>query len=97
MARSSSWISLALDSWSLGLDASAVIGMRAIKLAAGGSAATAEAQRMVEEKIAAAIDLQMLAMTGGLGPTMHGAASRSVRHYAGKVRANRRRLARSKR
>lgn len=97
MVRSSSWFSLALDSWSLGLDASAVIGMRAIKLAAGGSAATAEAQRMVEEKIAAAVDLQMLAMTGGLGPTLHGAAARSVRHYAGKVRANRRRLARPKR
>jgi hypothetical protein len=74
-----------------------VIGMRAFKLAAGGSAATDEAQRMVEEKIAAAVDLQMLAMTGGLGSTVHGAASKSVRHYAGKVRANRRRLARSTR
>lgn len=90
-------VSLAFDSWSLALDASAVIGLRALTLASGGPAASAEARRMIEEKVGAAMDLQWLAITGGLGPTVHDAASRTVRHYTRRIRSNRRRLTRTSR
>jgi hypothetical protein len=83
---------LAMDSWSLGLEASTVVGLRMMKLSQGGPAAAAEAERMVKEKIDAAVDLQWLAVTGGLGTTSHRAATKAVSHYRTKVRANRRRL-----
>lgn len=89
------WISLSLDAWSLGVEASTVIGLRTMKLAAGGAAAQAEAARMVSEKIESAWTLQGRALTGGLGTTPHGAASRTLTHYRRKVRANRRRLSKA--
>ena len=90
--RSNPWLGVALDAWSLGAESSAVMGLRMLKLAAGGAAAELEAQRMVSEKLEAALTLQTLALTGGLGVTPHGAAAKSVAHYRRKVRANRRRL-----
>jgi hypothetical protein len=97
MSRKSPWLSLAFDSWALGVEASAVIGLRSLKLATGGKAAEVEARRMFDEKVAAAMELQMLALTGALGTTAHRAGARSVRHYAKKVRANRRRLTKADR
>lgn len=94
MGRQTDWFALALDGWSMGIEASTVIGLRMARLAAGGAAAQAEARRMVEEKLGAAIDLQAMAMRGALGGDIGTAAARSVRHYRGKVRANRRRLMR---
>ncbi|WP_297512559.1 hypothetical protein [uncultured Caulobacter sp.] len=90
--RKDPWASLAFDTWSLGLEASSVIGLRLMKLAAGGAAAQAEAQLMVGEKLAAGMTLPMLAMTGQLGATHAAIASGSVAHLRRKVRANRRRL-----
>lgn len=87
--------SLAFDTWSLGLEASSVIGLRMMKLAAGGPAAQAEAELMVSEKVTASMMLPMLAMTGQLGATGPAVASKSVAHLRRKVRANRRRLAKS--
>jgi hypothetical protein len=87
-------MSLALDSWSMGVEASAVMGLRLMKLSEGGAEAGAEAQLMVSEKVGAAIELQMLAVTGGLGKTWETAAGRSLRHVRKAVRANRRRLGR---
>ena len=87
------WLDVSMKAWALGLESSSVIGLRMMKMAAGGAAAELEAGRMVGEKVEAAIALQTLAMTGGLGPTAHGAASKSIAHYRRKVRANRRRLA----
>ena len=84
-----------MDAWSLGIEASSVIGLRTLKIAAGGPAADAEARRMVQEKIAAALALQMKAMTGGLGATASGAAAKTLTHYRRKVRANRRRLSKT--
>ena len=81
-----------MDSWSLGLEASTVIGMRMLALSQGGPAAAAEAERMVREKIDADADLNRLALTGGLGATSRGAASRTLKHYRSKVKANRKRL-----
>ena len=89
------WLRLAVDSWALGLEASSVIGLRTVKLAAGGAAAQAEAARMISEKIAAGIELQALAAMGGLGVTPHGAARKTIAHYRREVRSNRRRLSKA--
>jgi hypothetical protein len=94
MSRSTSWMSLAMDGWMLGMDASLVAGLRVMKISAGGPGATAEAQRMVTEKVEAAVALQLIALTGGLGYSVESAAARSLKHYGPKVRANRRRVAR---
>jgi hypothetical protein len=83
------WIRASLSAWSLALEASTVIALRTVKLAAG----EAEARRMFSEKIEASMALQALALTGGLGRTPHSAAARTLAHYRRKVRANRRRLA----
>jgi len=90
--RKDPWTSLAFDSWSLGLEASTVIGLRMMKLAAGGAAAQAEAELMVSEKMAAGMTLPILAMTGQLGATGPAIAAGSLAHLRKKVRANRRRL-----
>lgn len=89
------WMRLTMDTWALGVEASSVIGLRTLKMAAGGAAAQAEAELMVREKIESGLALQARAMTGGLGLTAHGAAARTVAHYRRKVRANRRRLSKS--
>jgi len=83
---------LGWSAMSLGLEASAVIGLRTVKLAKGGRAAKTEARRMVAEKVRAAMELQALALTGGLGGDASTAAAKTLRHYAPKVRANLRRL-----
>lgn len=88
-----SWFDVWLDTWSLGLEASSVIGLRVMKIAAGGAAGQAEAQRMVSEKIDANLALQAQAITGGLGISPLGVAAKTLRHYKKKVRANRKRLA----
>jgi len=83
------------DAWRLGLESATVVGLRGLKLAAGGPRAKTEARRMVSEKLDAVVALQALALTGGLGVTPSAAARKTLRHYARKVRANRRRLAKS--
>jgi hypothetical protein len=90
-----SWIRLSLDAWSLGIEASSVIGLRTLMVAAGGPAARQEMGRMVSEKVDAALQLQARALTGGLGLTPQSAAGRTLTHYRRKVRANRRRLSKS--
>jgi hypothetical protein len=93
MARSRNpWLGVGLSAWSLGMEASAVMGLRTMKIARGGPAGEAEARRMIAEKIDASVALQTLALTGGLGLTPHGAASKTLTHLRRKVRANRRRL-----
>ncbi|PXA88075.1 hypothetical protein DMC25_11560 [Caulobacter sp. D4A] len=82
-----------LDAWALGMEASAVIGLRTMVLAGGGARAQSEAIRMTTEKMAAAADVGLKFWTGGL-PQAPDAATRAViRDYRTKVRANRRRLA----
>ncbi len=93
--RPTPWLTLSMNAWSLGAEASAVIGLRALKMAAGGAAAQAEAQRMVSEKLESAVALQTMAMTGRLGVTPQAAAARTMAHYRRKVSANRRRLQKS--
>lgn len=83
---------LALAGGFLAVEAATVVALRGARLARGGPAAKSEARRMVSEKLEAALALQALALTGGLGATVPVAAGKAVRHYRRKVRANRRRL-----
>jgi hypothetical protein len=85
-------MSVGWQAWALGVEASAVIGLRAVKLAAGGAAAEREARLMTTEKLDAALELQQAAMRGALGSTAPAAAKAVLRRYRRKVRANRRRL-----
>ena len=94
MARRKSMAQLSWDAWSLGIEASAVIGLRTLRIAGGGDPDGVEARRMVSEKIEAAMALQTLAFSGALGLTAVSATSGALKHYRRKVRANRRRLQR---
>lgn len=88
----SAWFSVGADAWLLGFEAAAVIGLRSFRMAQGGSAAHAETQRMISEKIAALFELQQLALAGKLGETAPDTVRKTVAHYQRAVRANRRRL-----
>ena len=91
--RANPWIGIGFDAWRLGLEASAVVGLRTLRIAQGGAAGQAEAERMVSEKVDAGLALQRLAITGGLGASPAAASARTLVHYRRKVSANRRRLA----
>ena len=58
-------LSLAEDTALLALEAQTVIGIRLTQLSLGGSAAGAEAQRMVTEKVAAFAEAAALLASGG--------------------------------
>ena len=93
MARSRNpWPGIGLSAWSLGLEASMVVGLRSLKIAAGGAAGEAEARLMVAEKVEAGVALQQMSLTGQLGASPQAAAAKTLAHYRRKVRANRRRL-----
>lgn len=83
---------LGYDAWQLGVESSTVIGLRTMRMMAGGPAADAEAKLMVSEKVGAAMDIGTRAMTGGLGTSPRPAAAKVISHYRRKVRANQRRL-----
>jgi hypothetical protein len=87
------WLRTGFDAWSLGIEASTVIGLRLLKIGGGGSAAGAEARQMVNEKIESGLALQSMALTGRLGRTVHAVTRKTLARYRLKVRANRRRLA----
>ncbi|MEJ0066515.1 MAG: hypothetical protein WDM85_14815 [Caulobacteraceae bacterium] len=91
-SRANPWLGIGWDAWRLGMEASTVIGLRTLKIAQGGAAGRAEAERMVSEKLKASLDLQTLALTGGLGATPASASARTLAHYRRRVNANRRRL-----
>ena len=86
------WASAGLDAWTLGMEASAVIGLRLAKIAIGDAEAGREAQLMVAEKVQAALELQASLLTGRLGSTPLSGTQGLLRHYGRKVRANKRRL-----
>jgi hypothetical protein len=90
--RTNPWIKIGFDAWWLAVEASSVIGLRALKLAAGGASAAAESRRMVSEKIAAGLTL-----AGKLGVSRPGprATAKTLSHYRRRVRANRKRLSKS--
>lgn len=79
------WMSLALNSSMLAIESQQVILMRMLRLSTGDQAAAEEAARMIGEKILA---MNETALALAMGGNAHGI----VKHYRGKVRANRRRL-----
>ena len=90
-------LSFAFDFARLGAEAWMVVGLRLAKLAAGGPAAALEAQRMVAEKSAAALEAQFAAgMALATGASHHVAGSKALAGYRRRVRANRRRLTRTR-
>lgn len=86
------WWASGIEIWKLGLDASAVMTLRGAKIAQGGTAAMAEANLMVSEKVEAAMQAQVALITGSYGTSPAAIRQRLVRHYGTKVRANKRRL-----
>ena len=89
-----SWPELAIEGWVLGAEMSAVIWLRTLRMMTGGRLATREAERMVSEKIAAAMSVGPAIMAGGFGQSVEDATGRAIAHYRRPVRANRRRLSR---
>ena len=89
-----SWPELAIEGWVLGAEMSAVIWLRSLRMMTGGRLATREAERMVGEKVTAALGLVPAIMAGGLGQSAEEATSRAMAHYRKPVRANRKRLSR---
>ena len=83
------WLRLALDTTLLGYESQRVVSLRLARLAAGGAAAEAEAQRMVLEKGSAFLEATTTLAFGG-------SAGRVIRRYRSHVRANERRLTRRK-
>jgi hypothetical protein len=86
------WAKAGFDAWALGMEASAVIGMRVAKIASGGDADQRETRLMMQEKMQAALELQFAMATGGLGSTPLAGTQKVLKHYQRKVGANRRRL-----
>jgi hypothetical protein len=81
------WIRLSLDATMLAVEAQTVIGLRLMMLGAGGTAAQAEAHRMVAEKSRAFAEAATTLAMGGTAHTV-------VAGYRKHVRANAQRLRR---
>lgn len=86
------WYRTGVDAWSLGIEASAVVGLRMMKMLAGGNAAVAESRLMVVEKVRASAELHDTFLTGPSGTTPLKRTTEAVRHYRSKVADNRYRL-----
>lgn len=86
------WAGAGLDAWALGIEASAVIGLRTARMATGGFDAAEEARLMVSEKMQAAIELQTALFAGRLGASPLAGTRNVIHHYRRKVKANRKRL-----
>jgi hypothetical protein len=94
MTRSTSsadWSRLMVDASRLWTDAGMVVALRSWRLMAGGPEAQREAERMVSEKVAAAVELTG-ALAGGRVRSPEAAARRALTIYGRHVRGNRRRL-----
>ena len=84
-----SWMKLTSDVTLLGFEAQQVIGLRLMRIAAGGKGASFENERMVTEKIAAFGEAATALLTGG-------SPEKVVRRYRTHVRKNKTRLSRLK-
>lgn len=95
MKKQFSWLYLPFDMWRAGLEAQQVISLRLAMLAGGGMAASAETNRMIAEKMSAALEAQHMATTAALTGNAAEIPSRTVALYRRKMGANRRRLVKS--
>lgn len=89
-------VSLSQDVWRLWMEASAVIGLRSMRIMQGGKLAEREAKLMLDEKLLANATLGFAllpAIMAAATPAM--LASEGLGHYGKRVSANRRRLSRA--
>lgn len=91
---SNPWVELGWQTWMLGFEASSVIASRLAKVSRGGDQADSEMKLMVSEKIEAGQQLQSKLSRLGDNAAPATKMATAVKHYRGKVAANRRRLAR---
>lgn len=88
------WMDLVASSTRLAFEVPQVMALRMTALSLGGPAAQAEAALMVAEKTQAAARAGAMAWAALGSGRQDGGAAAIARMYAGKVSANRRRLAR---
>ena len=82
-----------MDFAQFGFDVWTVMGLRMAKIAIGGPAATLEAQQMIAEKTAAAVEAQFaMGLALAKGSTHQTASRKAYAGYRRRVRSNRRRL-----
>jgi hypothetical protein len=86
------WAGAGMDAWALGMEASAVIGLRVARMSVGDAGAAEEARLMISEKMQSAFELQTALVTGRLGRDPLAGTRKVLRHYRRKVKANRTRL-----
>lgn len=79
------WFALTADGMRLGMEAQHVIGLRLMRIAAGGTLAQTEVTRMITEKTDAFAEAAMTLANGG-------SAHKVIRRYRSHVKANKRRL-----
>lgn len=89
------WMEIAAAAAALGMESAGVIALRTAGAARGDPNAFDEAWRMWSEKVTALAESQSRLLAGSLGETPTGAARETLKHYRGKVAANRRRLGRA--
>lgn len=77
-------------------DAQTVVFLRSLLMAQGGARAQAEAQRMITEKLAALAEAQLAAPAATLKGSKPHRVAKKAAVYAGRVRRNRRRLAKKR-
>ncbi|GAB0118063.1 hypothetical protein [Acidisoma sp. 7E03] len=92
MARRKRRAAAALAGMTLMMNVPVVMGLRLAKIGRGGQRGQTESQRMVTEKIAAAVEAQGVLVRAMLDGKPERGADQVVRLYARKVAANRRRL-----
>ena len=87
------WVVLTMRAFQLGWEAQNVIALRMLRLASGDVRGQAELNRMVVEKISAAVEAQIAAGAAMMsGSKDHVVAGKALTIYKKRVRANRRRL-----
>lgn len=87
-----SWARASYDARLLGVEASAVIGLRVAKFASGGDLEGVESRLMVTEKLHSLAKMQLAALRGELGATPLASTETVIRHYRAEVSENRQRL-----
>jgi hypothetical protein len=88
------WLALTLQTARLGLDAQQVIALRLMRLSRGGAAGLAEAQLMINDKMAALGEAHLAAASGALSGDGQKLARKVLRVFRKRVRANKKRLSR---
>jgi hypothetical protein len=83
------WLALTADGAQFALETQQVIGLRVLRIAAGGAAAQAEMARMMTEKAFASAEAMTTVAMGG-------SARKVLRRNRTRVKANARRLSRRK-